>query len=133
MLQNQGCAEPGFWVLSVLDTEPTERPSGSAVHGAEPPSLCRESEHSFIGGKSAKNGSGGGGIATYLAAAVAIAVTRAAANLSKGPWPFGGPPSLMVVRGPAIPSCAPSRHLSFDIWESKVKWICDSEGVLYNF
>ena len=35
----QRCAEPGLRELSVLDTELTERPSGSAVHGAEPPSL----------------------------------------------------------------------------------------------
>ena len=117
----QGCAEPGFWVLSVLDTEPTEQPSGSAVHGAEPPSLWEASGYNFIWGNSAQDGGGSGGMAIFLNATVAIATARAAGgqeNRVRGPWHTG----TMAFLGPVIPSCIPGRHLCLDLKGSKLSF-----------
>ena len=86
------------------DTEPTEQPSGSAVHGAEPPSLWGFSGHNFIKGYSAQNVGGSGGMAIFLTAAVAFAATRAAGRvgqLCRGPWNPEGAPSSLAIEGPA--------------------------------
>ena len=60
------------------DTEPTEQPSGSAVHGAEPPSLWGASGYNFIWGNSAQDGGGSGGMAIFPNATVAVTTARAA-------------------------------------------------------
>ena len=98
---------------TVLDTEHIERPSGSAVHGAEPPSLWGVSGH-FLWGNSAQNDGGSGEVAIFLAAAAAITAARAAirvGQLSQGPRAMG----TMAFLGLAIPSCVPGRCLGHDI------------------